>query len=148
MRKESSSSRVRQNSPGSGHLFSRDEALEAELVKRGKLSDLAVRRTLTDYGHFIEDATQNEPKGLGHAVFQGRDLIENKSFAVILPDNYFYSGAQKGCTARMAETHRKTGTNIMWAIEVPANEIHRYGIIQGERDTDGSVTMSGIKEKP
>ena len=130
------------------HLFSPDQPLEIELAKLGKLSDLRVRRAVADYGRIIEYATQDEPRGLGHAIFQARDQSENKPFAVILPDDYFYTGAKKGCTAQMADAFRKTGANIMCAMEVAADEIRRYGIIQGQRDADGSVFVSAVKEKP
>ncbi len=90
---------------------------------------------------------QQEPRGLGHAIWCARDIIGDEPFAIILPDELLV-GRNKGCLAQMVEQYDKVGGNLVCALEVPMDETPSYGIIDpGKRD--GVLTeVKGLVEKP
>src|SRR3954465_14617498 len=75
---------------------------------------------------------QQEPLGLGHAVWCAREIVGDEPFAVLLPDELM--GGKPGFLAQMVEAYHKVGGNLIGALEVPPEETDKYGII-----TPGSV---------
>lgn len=89
---------------------------------------------------------QQEPAGLGHAVWCARDLVGDEPFAVILADELLKSSP--GCLAQMVEAYEKTQGNIVGLVDVPEEHTDRYGVIKpGVRDGN-LVEVSGMIEKP
>ena len=90
---------------------------------------------------------QQEPLGLGHAVWCARDIVGDEPFAVLLPDDLM-EGRAAGCLKQMVAAYDKVGGNVICAEEVPDDQTHRYGIITpGTRD--GALTeVKGLVEKP
>jgi UTP--glucose-1-phosphate uridylyltransferase len=149
-----------------------DEALEAGIEQmifvtgRGKSAiedhfDIAyeLETTMSSRGKSLEvlDATrlkpgavayvrQQEPMGLGHAVWCARDIVGDEPFAVLLADDFMLG--KPGCLKQMVEAYNKVGGNLICAEEVPDDQTHRYGIITpGTRD--GALTeVKGLVEKP
>lgn len=150
-----------------------DEALEAGIetmifvTGRGKMAiedhfDMAyeLERTQTDRGKSVAAlegtrltpgnaifVRQQEPRGLGHAIWCARDIIGDEPFAIILPDELLV-GHGKGCLAQMVDQYEKVGGNLVCALEVPMEETPSYGVIDpGARD--GVLTeVKGLVEKP
>lgn len=90
--------------------------------------------------HFV---TQNEPRGLGHAVLMAQDEIEEASFAVLLPDD-LYPNEEDG----IVELERAgDGGVAVGLIEVGPHEVSRYGIVAGTRSGD-DVAVTDVVEKP
>ena len=90
---------------------------------------------------------QQEPLGLGHAVWCARDLVGDEPFAVLLADELLWN-PKKPCLRQMVETHQRHGGNVIAVMEVPAEHTHRYGIV-APGTTDGVVTeVRGFVEKP
>jgi UTP--glucose-1-phosphate uridylyltransferase len=89
---------------------------------------------------------QQEPMGLGHAVWCARDIVGDEPFAVLLADDLMVG--QPGCLKQMVEAYNRTGGNIICAQEVPHDRTGSYGIITpGARD--GKMTeVKGLVEKP
>ncbi len=94
----------------------------------------------------IVSVRQQEPLGLGHAVWCARDIVGDEPFAVLLPDDLMVG--RPGCLAQMVEAYNKVGGNIVCAQEVPPERTASYGIITpGARD--GSLSeVRGLVEKP
>ncbi|MDW3097584.1 MAG: UTP--glucose-1-phosphate uridylyltransferase GalU [Alphaproteobacteria bacterium] len=89
---------------------------------------------------------QQEPAGLGHAVWCARDLVGDEPFAVVLADELLKSSP--GCLAQMVEAYEKTQGNIVGLVDVPKEHTDRYGVIKpGARDGN-LVEVSGMIEKP
>lgn len=89
---------------------------------------------------------QQEPAGLGHAVWCARDLVGDEPFAVVLADELLKSSP--GCLAQMVEAYEKTQGNIVGLVDVPKEHTDRYGVIKpGTRDGK-LVEVSGMIEKP
>ena len=124
-----------------------DVAYELERIQadRGKPLD-ALEGTRLTPGNAIF-VRQQEPRGLGHAIWCARDIVGDEPFAIILPDELLI-GRERGCMAQMVAQYEKVGGNLVCALEVPMAETPSYGIIDpGTRE--GVLTqVKGLVEKP
>ena len=118
--------------------------LEATMSARGK--PLAPLDSTRFPPGAIVSVRQQQPLGLGHAVWCARDIVGDEPFAVLLPDDLMVG--TPGCLAQMVEAYGKVGGNIVCAQEVPSERTASYGIITpGARD--GRLTeIKGLVEKP
>jgi len=89
---------------------------------------------------------QQEPLGLGHAVWCARDIVGNEPFALLLPDMIMKS--EVACLKGMVDLYDVSGGNVI-AVEECAPELaHRYGIVApGDKIGDG-FRITGMVEKP
>lgn len=89
---------------------------------------------------------QQEPLGLGHAIWCARDIIGDEPFAIFLPDEFMVG--TPGCMTQMVSAYEKLGGNIVCALEIPIEDTPSYGVIDpGKRD--GPITeVKGLVEKP
>jgi UTP--glucose-1-phosphate uridylyltransferase len=118
--------------------------LEATMRARGKSLD-ALDSTRLPAGA-LAAVRQQEPLGLGHAVWCARELIGDEPFAVLLADDLMVGSP--GCLAQMVAAYDKVGGNIVCVEEVAPDKTASYGIITpGARD--GRLTeVRGLVEKP
>lgn len=118
--------------------------LETTMSARGKSLDI-LGSTRTTPGSIVS-VRQQEPLGLGHAVWCARDIVGDEPFAVLLPDEVMVG--RPNCLAQMVEAYEQVGGNIVAALEVPAEETYKYGVIDpGAKD--GRLTeIKGLVEKP
>lgn len=123
-----------------------DMAFELETTQRerGKdMSALAGTRLTPGNAIFVR---QQEPLGLGHAIWCARDIIGDEPFAILLPDEFMHGAP--GCMKQMVDAYEKVGGNLICALEVPMEQTPSYGVIDpGARD--GALTeVKGLVEKP
>jgi len=126
-----------------------DISYELEAVMRGRGKPLdALAGTRLPAGA-LASVRQQEPLGLGHAVWCARELVGDEPFAVLLPDDLMVGPAgARGCLAQMVEAYAKVGGNIVCVEEVPAERTASYGIIT-PGDRHGRLTeVRGLVEKP
>ena len=89
---------------------------------------------------------QQEPLGLGHAVWCAREIVGDEPFAVLLPDELMVG--KPGFLKQMADAYYKVGGNLIGALEIPADQTDKYGIITPGK-TDGRLTeVLEVIEKP
>ena len=86
---------------------------------------------------------QQEPLGLGHAVWCARELVGDEPFAVILPDML-----SRGSMEQMIAAYDKHGGNIIAVEEVPADQTHQYGIVSVGQEFGQTFEITGMVEKP
>ncbi|GGB29555.1 UTP--glucose-1-phosphate uridylyltransferase [Tistrella bauzanensis] len=126
--------------------FDQSFELEWTLQERGKREELAqLRRWLPKAGN-VSYTRQQEPMGLGHAVWCARHLVGNEPFAVLLADDLVL--ADRPCLSQMVEVYEQKGGNVVAAMDVPAENTARYGIIDIADDDGRLVTARGMVEKP
>ncbi|SEB46335.1 UDP-glucose pyrophosphorylase [Nitratireductor aquibiodomus] len=89
---------------------------------------------------------QQEPLGLGHAVWCARELVGNEPFALLLPDMIMQ--APKGCLSQMVEVFEKTGGNVVSVEECEPSQTHKYGIVGRGDDVAGGFEINAMVEKP
>ena len=125
-----------------------DHSVELEQTLRARKEEDALRSVLEwlpPPGH-ISYTRQQEPLGLGHAVWCARNFIGDEPFAVLLADDLIL--AKPGCLKQMVDMHREVGGNLVAIEEVPPEETKRYGILE-PGPTKGSLTVArGVVEKP
>src|SRR4249920_3472843 len=127
--------------------FDRQPELEETLAARGKKQELeALLRDLPAPGE-TSFLRQQEPLGLGHAVWCAREIVGREPFALILPDVLVLCKG-KSCTAQMLDVYEAHGGNIIAVEPVPDDQVKNYGVVSiGEGD--GSVfPIDGMVEKP
>ncbi len=89
---------------------------------------------------------QQEPLGLGHAVWCAREIVGDEPFAVLLPDELMVG--KPGFIAQMVEAYNQVGGNVIGALEVADSETDKYGIISPGA-VDGRLTeVTALVEKP
>ncbi len=92
---------------------------------------------------------QNEMKGLGDAIYKGKVLVgERDPFAVILADDLCFNPKGEGVLKQMVKLYEKYRCCIVAIMEVPEEEVHKYGIIEGNVIEDGVYIISNMVEKP
>ena len=122
------------------HAFELEEAM----ARRGKsLSPLdGTRPSPGD----ITIVRQQEPLGLGHAVWCARRLVGDEPFAVLLPDDLMVG--EPGCLKQMVEAYHDLGGNLICTEEVAADQTHKYGILTPGAQAGPITAVKGLVEKP
>jgi UTP--glucose-1-phosphate uridylyltransferase len=129
--------------------FDHSTELEDTLAARGKDSALEVVRAMMREPGSVAYIRQQEPAGLGHAVWCARHLIGDQPVAVLLADDLILPQKGKpGCLAEMVTAWQETGGNMVAAMEVAPDQTSSYGIIT-PGETKGILTeVKGLVEKP
>lgn len=126
--------------------FSSAPKLEAALKARGKTDELAALASAAlkpSQMHFVQ---QDQPLGLGHAVWCAREFIGDEAFAVLLPDDLIQ--ADPGCLQQMMDVYKADGGNVIAVEDVAREKTASYGILDVSSD-DGRIAVArGLVEKP
>lgn len=136
-------------SRGKGALedyFDRAPDLEASLKAKNKTELLEVLESTNMVSGAIAYVRQNRALGLGHAVWCARNLIGDEPFAVLLPDDVI--AAEKPCLSQMIEAYAETGGNMVAAMEVSADKISNYGVLDVTSSISPTLRVNGMVEKP
>ena len=123
-----------------------DAAFELETTMREKGKSLdPLNPSRVHFGELVS-VRQQQPLGLGHAVWCARHVVGDEPFAVLLPDDLM-SGTP-GALKQMVDAWERYGGNMLCTEEVPDERTASYGVISpGEQD--GAVTeVRGLVEKP
>ena len=121
------------------HSFELEEALFA----KGKAEALETVRGMIHNPGTVAYVRQQEPAGLGHAVWCARNLIHDEPVAVLLADDLILGSS---CLAEMVASYQ--GGNMVAVMDVPKSETGSYGIITPGTDYGQLVEVSGLVEKP
>lgn len=124
--------------------FDRNVELEHTLEAKGEQDRLARVRYATELAdiHYIR---QGDPHGLGHAVLMARSYVGDEPFAVLLGD--VVVDHRDPLLETMAEVQEEHGGSVIALMEVPHEEISRFGCaaVEGHGDV---VRITGLVEKP
>jgi UTP--glucose-1-phosphate uridylyltransferase len=120
--------------------------LHDTLKSRNKKADLKVVESLLPMPGNITYTRQQEPRGLGHAVWCARNLIGDEPFAVLLADDLVK--AEVPCLKQMVDVYDKLGGNLVAVMDVPREHTDRYGILKTGGESRGVVEALGLVEKP
>jgi len=117
--------------------------LEETLFAKGKAAALETVRSMIQKPGTVAYVRQQEPAGLGHAVWCARHLIQDESVAVLLADDLILGSS---CLAEMVASYQ--GGNMVAVMDVPKSETGSYGIITPGADHGQLIEVSGLVEKP
>ncbi|MCH8998179.1 MAG: UTP--glucose-1-phosphate uridylyltransferase GalU [Proteobacteria bacterium] len=126
--------------------FDHSTELRDALIARGKKAELdSVEDMLLEPGQ-VAYIRQQEPLGLGHAVWCARNIARGEPVAVLLADDLVL--AEVPCLAQMIEAHAEVGGNLAAVMEVPREHTDRYGILDVIEDDGRLAKARGLVEKP
>ena len=121
--------------------------LEDSLQKRGKLDILAQLKADRPGAGTTSFTRQQEPLGLGHAIWCARDIIGNEPFAVLLPD--MITIGKTGCMKQCMDVYKSAGGNVVAVEEVDPSVTHQYGIVGvGKQVSKQGFKINQMVEKP
>jgi UTP--glucose-1-phosphate uridylyltransferase len=126
--------------------FDRAYELEEALRNKGDDARLASIRESAELAQ-IHYVRQGEPKGLGHAVNCARQHVGDEPFAVLLGDDLI--DARDNLLDRMIEVRQQYGGSVVALMEVPADQVHKFGCAALEDGVAADVAkVSDLVEKP
>jgi len=126
--------------------FDHQLELNETLRQRGRKAELeSVEATVRAAGEMLF-VRQQQPLGLGHAVWCARHLAGSEPVAVILPDDLIHAATP--CLKQMVEQHRHTGGNLIAVMDVPREQTGRYGVIKPGKQAGALTEVTGLVEKP
>jgi UTP--glucose-1-phosphate uridylyltransferase len=117
--------------------------LNKTLEARGKTKELELLAKDQPQAGQTSFTRQQEPLGLGHAVWCARELVGDEPFAVLLPDML-----SRGSMEQMIAAYEKHGGNIIAVEEVPEDQTHQYGIVSVGQEFGQTFEITGMVEKP
>ena len=123
-----------------------DISYELEETMRARGKSLAAIEGIRQQPGSPVYVRQQEPLGLGHAVWCAREIVGDEPFAVLLPDELMVG--TPNFLAQMMAAYGRVGGNLIGALEVAPEETDRYGIITPGA-VDGALTeVLEVIEKP
>jgi len=125
--------------------FSVDTELEAKLEVAGKDALLEIVRSVGRIAR-VHAVMQDEPLGVGHAILQAKEAVGNDVFGVAFPDDLLLAAVP--VFEQLRRVQAQHGGIVVAVEQVPADQVDRYGVIDGERVADGVYRVNRLVEKP
>ncbi len=116
------------------------------MKERGKSAELAAVTAPMAKAGRISYTRQQQPLGLGHAVWCARNLVGDEPFAVLLPDDLILG--EVPCLRQMVDVYAETEGNVVAVMDVPREQTQRYGVLDVASDDGRLATVRGLVEKP
>ena len=119
--------------------------LEKLLEERGKEDLLKEIRAISEMAR-VSYVRQREALGLGHAVLQARDFVNDEPFAVMLSDDIIDS--EKPALRQLLDVYEKYDAPVVGTMQVAGEAISRFGVLDVEEVEDGVYKIKDMVEKP
>ncbi len=121
--------------------------LESLLTAREKTTELNSLLEMLPQTGSVGFVRQQQPLGLGHAVWCARHFVGDEPFAVLLPDDLMVG--KPGALSQMIQSYNAVGGGIIVAAEEkPKDEIKRYGVVDPGVTKGNATEVKGVVEKP
>jgi len=123
-----------------------DTSFELEATMKGKGKSLGpLEPSRVGFGNLVT-VRQQQPLGLGHAVWCAREIVGDEPFAVLLPDELMMG--QPNCLKQLVQAYEQVGGNVVASLEIPEEETHQYGVIDPGAKEGRLTEIRGMVEKP
>ena len=126
--------------------FDNNQQIELRLRKSGKTEMIDKLNPQIFKNIKFHYVNQNEQNGLGHAILQAEEAINGDAFAVLLPDDLFFS--QKSCLSQLLDIYKKTHSSVIAVNKIDKKNIHKYGVIKPGTIENNLIKIEDIVEKP
>ena len=126
--------------------FDRAYELEDTLQRKDKVKELGDLAAWLPKPGAVSYTRQQEPLGLGHAVWCARHLVGDEPFGVMLVDDLMRDDVPS--IKQLMDAHERTGGSVIAVEEVPREHTRRYGILVPGEDDGQLVEVKGMVEKP
>ena len=125
--------------------FGHNLQLEGYLRQKNKTELLKVVEDVAEMVNVIS-VRQKQQKGLGHAILCAKDAIGNNPFAVMVGDDLIFSGMPG--IKQLIEVAMSENMPVVGVMEVPWENVDRYGIVDAEKVESGVYRVNNLVEKP
>ena len=136
-------------SQGKGNIidyFDTNLNLRSFLKERKKFELLKKVEEVEEKVEHLIGVWQKVPEGLGHAILMAKNTIGNEPFAVLLGDDVV--DAKVPCIKQLINMYEKKTANYIAIERVEWENVHKYGIIDGEEIQPGIIKIKKVIEKP
>ena len=126
--------------------FENNQKLEQKLLRKNKeefVEKLNPKIFKDIKFHYVIQEDQN---GLGDAVLKAESLINGEAFALLLPDDLFFS--KKSCLSQLSSIFSNTNASTIAVNKIDKNNIHKYGVIKPGKEKNEAILIDDIIEKP
>jgi UTP--glucose-1-phosphate uridylyltransferase len=125
--------------------FDYNLSLEGVLERAGKTELLDEVRKVAEMVN-IMSVRQKKQLGLGHAVLCAKEVVKNDTFAVMVGDDLMFG--MEPAIKQLLDAAQTENMAVVGVMEVPADKVNKYGIIDGEEYAPGMFRVRGMVEKP
>ena len=122
--------------------------LENHLKEKNKLDLLKVIQDIIPHGMKFSFAEQKEPKGNGHAILMAREIVGDRDFIVMWPDDVYINIHGDGILKQLLKVYDEYGGMVENIMEFPREHMTRYGALVGAVRDGRVVHAKGLVEKP
>ena len=123
--------------------FDHSFELEYSLAVRGKDAAMDVVGGMMKVPGSVIYVRQQQPAGLGHAVWCARHLVGDEPVAILLADDLIKG---RSCMKEMVDAY--DGGNMVAVMDVPRDQTGAYGIVTPGKTHGQKVDIAGLVEKP
>jgi len=125
--------------------FDYNLALEKILESSGKKELLETVRQTAEMANIIT-VRQKKQLGLGHAVLCAKEVVKNEPFAVMVGDDLMFS--MEPGIKQLINVAQSEHMPVVGVMEVPADKVSSYGIIEADEFSSGLYRVRDLVEKP
>lgn len=122
--------------------------LENHLKEKNKFDLLKVIQDIIPHGMKFSFAEQKEPKGNGHAILMAKELVGDRDFIVMWPDDVYINIHGEGILKQLLKVYDEYGGMVENIMEFPREQMTRYGALIGAVRDGRVVHAKGLVEKP
>lgn len=122
--------------------------LENHLKEKNKLDLLKVVQEIIPQGMKFSFAAQTEPRGNGHAILMAKELVGDRDFIVMWPDDVYVNIRGEGVLKQLLDVYEQEGGMVINAMEFPKEEMVRYGALVNCVRDGRKILAKGLVEKP
>ncbi len=125
--------------------FDHHFALEDALERTGKTELLRTVQELADYVN-VMSVRQKRQLGFGHAVLCAKSIVGSEPFAVMVGDDIILG---EDCGLKeLIDIAQKENKPVVGVMEVDPSMVNKYGIVAGNKRSDGIIEITDMVEKP
>ena len=126
--------------------FYNDSFYKKIIKKKKDTRILNEYKKILRYKKMIKFVYQNKPFGTGNAVLKTKNLIKDKYFLMLLPDDLII---KNNCSKAMIKVHNRYKTSVMASLSVNKKTVSRWGIYKLSKKLDKkNQLISDVIEKP
>ena len=103
-------------------------------------------KKIKKYKKMIKFVYQNEPRGTGDAVLKTKNIVKDKFFLMLLPDDLILN---RNCSKDMISIHNKMKCSVMASMKVKRKTVNRWGIFSKKNNLNkNNFYIKDVVEKP
>ncbi len=126
--------------------FYNDNFYKKIIKKKKDPRTLKEYKKILKYKKIIKFVYQNKPLGTGDAVLRTKNIIKDKFFLMLLPDDLI---VKKNCSKSMIQIHKKYKSSVMASMNVSKKTVSRWGIYKLKKKIDkNNFLIEDVIEKP